>query len=131
MKKKVKAAKKNQDMPDFSIKQFTAEEGRIYEEAVNSYREAMAAGRKLREAYAAYTIANEELRSLVQADFLKILIAERHFGRREPLEALAQEFDVPLDVMKQTVARMLQEVGLTAATRFAQETGGLAPNTDD
>jgi hypothetical protein len=131
MKKKSKETKTRQDMPEFSIKQFTPEEDKVYEDAVNAYRDALAAGKNLKEAYGAYTIADEELRSIVQADFLKILIAERHFGKREQLEAIGKELDVPLDVMKQTLARMLQEVGVTAANQFVAETGGIAPKTDD
>ena len=50
MKKKDKA-KKKADMPEFQFKEFTPEEGRIYEEAVNKYREAIAAGKTLRQAY--------------------------------------------------------------------------------
>jgi hypothetical protein len=129
--KKKKTPKAAQDVPEFSMKQFTDDEGRIYEAAVNAYRGALAAGKKLKEAYAAYAIDDEELRSIVQADFLKILIAERHFGKREPLETVARELDVSLDVVKQTLARMLQEVGATAASQFVQETGGITPKTDD
>ncbi len=128
--KKKKDQKKGQ-MPEFSIKEFTAEEDRIYGDAVNAYRAALAGGKKLKEAYAAHEIADEELRSIVQADFLKILIAERHFGKRETLEALGRELDVPLEVMQQTLARMLQEVGVTQAGQFVAETGGITPKTDD
>lgn len=129
MKKKDK--QKKQQMPEFSLKEFSPEESRTYEEAVAKYREAVAAGRSLKQAYETYAIGDSELRSIVQADFLKILIAERHFGKRDTLEALAKELDVPLDLMKQTLARMLQEVGATAASQFTKETGGLAPETND
>ena len=128
---KKKKDQKNKQMPEFSIKQFTAEEDRIYEEAVSSYRGALAAGKKLKDAYATYAIGDAELRSIVQADFLKILIAERHFGKREPLETIGKELDVPLEVLQQTLARMLQEVGATQAEQFVQQTGGIAPKTDD
>ena len=46
MKKKDRE-KKKADMPEFSFKEFTAEENRIYEEAIKSYRESIAAGKKL------------------------------------------------------------------------------------
>jgi hypothetical protein len=129
--KKKKTSPARQDMPEFSIKQFTPEEDKVYEDAVNAYRAALGEGKTLKEAYAASRIADEELRSIVQADFLKILIAERHFGKRETLEAISKELDVPLDVMQQTLARMLQEVGATQAGQFVAETGGIAPKTDD
>lgn len=127
MKKKDRE-KKKADMPEFAFKEFTPDEDRIYGEAVNAYREAITAGRKLKDAYDVYPVANDELRALIQADFLKILIAERHFAKREPLEGLASSLGVSLDLMKDTVARMLQEVGVTAANRFGQEMRGVHPD---
>ncbi len=131
MKKKDKGKEKKQDMPEFSFKQFTPEEDKIYEDAVNAFREAIAAGRKLKEAYASHSIANEELRSIIQADFLKILIAERHFGKREPLDSLALSLGVSLDIVTDTMKRMLQEVGITAANQFGNQFGEATTDTND
>jgi hypothetical protein len=130
MKKKTKE-KKKQDMPEFHFKQFTPEEDTIYEEAVNRFRDAVASGKTIRQAFESHTIADTELRSLVQADFLKIMIAERHFAQRHTLEEVAQALDVPLAVVTDTYKRMLQEVGVTAANQFGQEYGGIIPKTND
>ena len=130
MKKKDKE-KKKADMPEFEFKEFTDDEGRIYEEAVNKYREAVAAGKTLRQAYEGHSVADKELETLIQADFLKIMIAERHFGKGEPLDAIARSLDVPADLVKNTHARMLQEVGVTAASQFGQEFGDLDQKTND
>lgn len=127
MKKKDRE-KKKADMPEFSFKEFTAEENRIYEEAIKSYRESIAAGKKLKDAYDGYPIADEELRSIIQVDFLKIMIAERHFSTHEPLESVASSLGVSPDLIKDTVARMLQEVGITAANQFAEEVRGVSPD---
>ncbi len=129
--KKKKQPKKKSEMPEFSFKEFTAEESRIYEEAIAKYREAIAAGNKLKQAYESYAIADQELSSLVQADFLKILIAERHFAQNQPLEKIARDLDVSLELIMDTHARMLQEVGITAANQFGQEFSGTIPKTDD
>lgn len=130
MKKKDKA-KKKADMPEFQFKEFTPEEGRIYEEAVNKYREAITAGKPLREAYEAYKIQDKGLENLVQADFLKIIIAERHFGQGQVLDEIARALDIKPELVKDTHARMLQEVGVTAANEFGQQFTGLEPNTND
>ncbi len=126
MKKKDRQ-KKQKDMPEFSFKEFTPEESRIYEEALNAYREAIAAGRTLKQAYETYSIADQELQSLIQADFLKVLIAERHFGKQQPLEKVAKDLDVSLDLVMDTHARMLQEVGVTAANQFGEEFSSVIP----
>jgi hypothetical protein len=125
MKKKNKS-KKEQDMPEFKFKQFTAEEDRIYAETVGKLREAIAQGKTLRQAYESHAVADKELEKLIQADFLKIMIAERHFAQREPLENLAKAFDVSLDLLKDTLARMLQEVGVTAGQQM-----NAPPKTND
>jgi hypothetical protein len=128
--KKKKTAKK-QTMPEFQFKEFTPEEDRIYSEAVGKFKEAVAAGKTLSQAYETYAIADEELKSLVQADFLKILVAERHFGQRQQLDQIATDLGVSRDLLKSTLARMLQEVGVTAAAQAGQQVGDLAPKTDD
>ncbi len=130
MKKKEKA-KKKQSMPEFDFKKFTPEEGKIYDEAVNKYREAIAAGKTLRQAYETYAVVDKDLEKLIQVDFLKILIAERHFAQRQSLEELATALDASLDLLKDTRARMLQEVGVTAANQLGKELGDLAQKTSD
>ena len=111
---------KKKDMPEVTFKQFTPDEDRIYEEAVAKYREVIGAGKKLHEAYAAYAIADPELGAIIQADFLKILIAERHFAKRETFEQLAADLGITVTLIKDTYARMLQEVGITAANHFSE-----------
>ena len=128
---KKKKENKKREMPEFNFKEFTPEESRVYDEAVNKFREAITAGKTLKQAYDSYPIADQELRSLIQADFLKILIAERHFTQRQPLEKVAKDLDVSLNLVMDTHARMLQEVGVAAANQFGQETGGLKPKTND
>jgi hypothetical protein len=130
MKKKDKT-KKKADMPEFSFKEFTPEEGRIYEEAVNRFREAIAAGKTLRQAYESYAISDKELETIIQADFLKIMIAELHFGKGQSLEEVAKALSVSNELIQDTKKRMLQEAGVTAANQFGQEYGDMIPKTND
>jgi hypothetical protein len=130
MKKKDKAQKK-QEMPEFSFKEFTPEEDKIYEEAVNKYREALTAGKTLRQAYESYSIADKGLEALIQADFLKIMIAELHFGKGQSLEEVARTLSVSIDLLEDAKKRMLQEAGVSAANQFGQEFGSFEPKTND
>lgn len=130
MKKKEKTSKKA-DMPSFDFKEFTDEESRIYEEAIPKFREAVDAGKTLRQAYESYTIADKKLEKLIQVDFLKILIAERHFGQHQSLDDIAKALDVSASLIKDTYARMLQEVGVTAASQFGEQFNGILPKTND
>ena len=130
MKKRDKQ-KNKASMPEFSFKEFTPDESRIYEEAVNSYRQAIASGKSLPQAYESHAVEDPGLRSLIQADFLKIMIAERHFEQRQSLEEVARALAVSVDLIRETHARMLQEVGVTAAGKFGVEFDSLAPKTSD
>jgi hypothetical protein len=130
MKKKDKS-KKKQDMPEFHFKEFTPEEGAIYEDAVNKFREAISAGKTLRQAYESFAVDDKELEAIIQADFLKIMIAERHFAQQQSLEDVAKALDVSPDLVKDTHRRMLQEVGVSAADQFGREHGGITPKTND
>lgn len=130
MKKKDKN-KKKPDMPEFLFKEFTPEESTIYEDAVNIFRDVIAAGKTLRQAYESYPVADKELEALIQVDFLKIMIAERHFAQQQPLEDVAKALDVSLDLVKDTHKRMLQEVGVTAANQFGREYGDSIAKTND
>ncbi len=129
MKKKKDAQKKN--MPEFEFKQFTPEEDKIYEEAISKFRSALDSGKSLREAYASYTIEDEDLGSVIRADFLKIIIAERHFAKGQTLQDLAGALSVSVDLVQDTKNRMLQEAGISAANQFGQEIGGLEKATND
>jgi hypothetical protein len=88
-------------------------------------------GLTLKQAYESFVVSDPELRSLIQADFLKILIAERHFALGQGLEEVARSLDVGIELIRDTHARMLQEVGVTAANQFGQEFGSLTPKTSD
>jgi len=128
MKKKNKP-KAPAGAPEFSFKEFTPEESRIYDEAVQQFRKAVDEGKTLSQAYDSFAIADPELRSIIQADFLKILIAERHFGMRQPLDKIAETLGVSKDLIAQTHARMLQEVGSTAAAQA--QPADVSPKTND
>lgn len=124
---KKKKTPKKAAMPDFDFKEFTPEEDRIYTEAVTKYREAITSGKTLKQAYESASIADKTLENMIQADFLKIMIAERHFSRKQPLENIAKDLGISMDLVKDTFGRMLQEVGVSAANQFGQEFGTLNP----
>ena len=129
--KKKKDANKKQDMPEFEFKQFTPEEDKIYEEAITKFRSVLESGKSLRETYEAYPIQDKELENLIRADFLKIVIAERHFAKGQTLEDLAGALSVPLEIVRDTKSRMLQEAGVSAANEFGQTFDGIEKATND
>ena len=117
---KKKKTPKKEAMTEFTFKEFTPEEDRIYTEAVTKFREAVAAGKTLKQAYESHPVADKELEKLIQADFLKIMIAERHFSGKDPLDKIAKDLGIPAELVKDIYGRMLQEVGVTAANQYAE-----------
>ena len=130
MKKSQKEKTKKTDMPEFLFKEFTPEESRIYDEAVSTYHEAIAAGNTLRQAYESYAVADKELEALIQADFLKIMIADLHFGKGRSLEEVAGTLKVPNELIRDTKNRMLQEAGVSAGNQFGQQFGDVLSKTN-
>lgn len=131
---KKKKNPKSENMTEFAFKEFTPEEDRIYTEAVTKFREAVSAGKTLKQAYETYAVSDKKLEKLIQADFLKIMIAERHFSGKDPLDKIAKDLGIPANLVQDTYGRMLQEVGVSAANQFGKEFGDLKPGaakTDD
>ena len=129
-KKKDNKAEQQAEMPEFAFKEFTPEEDRVYHETVEQYREGVKQGKALKEIYEGVSLENKELQKIIEADFLKILIAELHFGKGTSLDELAKSLSIPPELVQDTMKRMLQEVGMTAAQEFAKQSG-TKPETSD
>ena len=132
MKKKKKEKEENaqQGMPDIAFREFTPEEDKIYHEAVEKYRALVSEGKSLKETYESVTIEDTELQNIIQADFLKIMIAELHYGKGMHIEELSQTLSVSTELVQDAIKRMLQEVGMKAAQEFTKQSG-LTPETSD
>jgi biotin operon repressor len=130
MKKKDREKKKD-DMPEFEFRKFTPEEDKIYEDAINAFRATVAGGKILKVAYDGFPIEDAELRAVIQADFLKILIAERHFAANQSFDEIAAALGISRELVQQTHARMLQEAGISVANEFGQQVGQAMKDTDD
>ncbi|MBZ0155243.1 MAG: hypothetical protein K8I29_03400 [Alphaproteobacteria bacterium] len=108
-------------MADVRYKQYTEEEGRMYDSAISRIREGMKNGLSFQEACAAIEVGDAELRGLILDDALKIMIAEMHFGKGILLPQVAGLLKVPMDKISTAVAEMLDDVGATAAELYRQK----------
>ena len=68
---------------------------------------------------------------MIQADFLKIMIADLHFGKGKSLADVAAALSVPNELVQDTKKRMLQEAGVTAGNQFGEQFGDVVSKTDD
>lgn len=101
-------------------KEYTPEEDRIYHEAMAKIREAMGNGLNFSEACDAVRVDDPELKGYIVDDALKVMIAERHYGKGMPLPEVAETLKVPLKKIMTAHREMLEDVGETSAELYRQ-----------
>lgn len=101
---------------------FVSEVDKAYERAFAAIRQGLMEGLDFESAAAKVDVADPELRRVIVDDMLKVLIAESHFGRNQPLEALAQALGLPLDRLEKTKEIMFDEAARSAAADFGEGT---------
>lgn len=104
--------------PDESSNPLSDEENRIYEEAVTKLRSELDSGRTFDHACECLSGIDHELRALIVDDFLKILIAEDHFGEGKDLDDIALFLGIPYETLETAREEMLQEVGAEMASQY-------------
>ena len=95
---------------DFRYKQFTAEEEKIYDKAMEEIKELIDAGHTMDEACDKVDLKNEELRDFIREDYLKVLIADLHYSKRKSFEEIAEIIHVELSRVQQAHREMVEDV---------------------
>jgi len=108
--------------------QFTASMHREYEYAVKKMREELSQGRTYDHACDALTDISQEIQIFVKEDFLKIILAEEHFGAGIEISDIALLLELPYEKVESTrlalLNDMMQETE-SAAVTTDKKTGGL------
>ncbi|MBF0126188.1 MAG: hypothetical protein HQM02_03155 [Magnetococcales bacterium] len=89
---------------------FSAEQDRIHQEAMIFLEDALAKGRKWPQASAALRVEDAGFKEIVLADFLKVLLAKRHFQGGEGLKGIARELGVTVSQLLALKENMIHEV---------------------
>ena len=95
-------------------------EDRIYDQAIAKMREKVAQGGTYDEACAFLADTPPDLRRVIADDFLKIVIAEEHFGARRGLDDIALFLGLEYDRVIKARDEMLNEVGEEMARQFRE-----------
>ena len=90
----------------------------LYEQAIRQMRLEIARGRTYRQACRAIASLDRSLKEVVESDFLKIVIAEKHFGDGSGLDDIALMLDLPYETVAGLKDEMLEEVGEELAARY-------------
>lgn len=105
-------------MNDIQYKKFTAEEEKVYDNAIEELKENMGKGFSFDESCAALDLEDKDLKLIIEEDYLKILIADLHYSQRKSFEVIAKMLNVPLERISQSHQQMVEDVKKTAISAY-------------
>lgn len=108
-------------MEDFTYKEYTEEENEIYNKAMDEIMAAWKNGRKFNEACNAINIEDKELKSYIEDDALKILIADMHYVKGLPLQEIAGTLEVPIDTINRANSEMLEDIEIMTTGMYKMD----------
>jgi hypothetical protein len=116
-------------MGDFQYKEYTEEESRVYNEAMENIMAALQKGLSFDEACAGLDITDSELKGFIVDDALKVLIADIHYAKKLPLQQVADTFQVSMDIINKANMEMMQDVEIaTSEVYMTKHPGGHTGN---
>ncbi len=101
--------------------QFNAVMHREYERAVKKIREELSQGRTYDHACDALTDISQEIQTFVKEDFLKIIIAEEHFGAGMEISDIALFLELPYKKVESARMALLNDMMREAACHLEQQ----------
>ncbi len=102
-------------MEDFQYKEYTEEESRIYNKAMDNIIAALQKGLSFDEACAGVDIADSVLKEFIVDDALKVLIADIHYAKKLPLQHVADTFKISMDIINKANMEMMLDVEIAAS----------------
>jgi len=97
-------------MEDFIYKEYTEEETRIYQAAMDKIMGGLKEGLSFPECCTSLDIEDEELKGFITDDALKIVIADMHYNRGLSLEHVATTVKLPIEVINKANLEMMEDV---------------------
>ena len=90
---------------------YSAEDNRIYDQAMAAIGQAMAAKTAWNKVADGLTmVADAGFRQIILDDYVKITLATRHFQNSEGLKDIAKTTGIPMDLLVQSKQEMIREV---------------------
>jgi hypothetical protein len=105
---------------------FTPEEERLHEEGCAAIRAGLEAGLGFEEACGRIATGDADLRRIIADDYLKVMIAQRHFQGGESTEAVAAALKISVERVEFARREMLAEVAAASVDVFRRQ-GGQVP----
>lgn len=96
------------------------EDSKTYEQAIRKIRKSLARGETYEQACRSLDGMNEDLRVFITEDFLKILIAEDHFGTGIGIDDMALFLGLPYEKLAASLSNMVDEINEELAVNSRQ-----------
>lgn len=94
---------------DKALDKTTHEDEALFDRTVLKMRKEIARGKTFAQACELLKDVEEHLRPLIQDDFLKIIIAEQHFGQGRGIDDVALFLDLPYETVEASRAKIISE----------------------
>ena len=102
--------------------QFTAVMHSEYERAVKKLRDELSQGRTYDHACDTLADISQEIQAFVKEDFLKIIIAEEHFGAGIEISDIALFLELPYEKVESTRLALLNDMRREAECHLERQT---------
>jgi hypothetical protein len=107
-------------MSDVKYKNYTLEEGLIYDDAMTKIKEGIKRGLSFSEACSIAGVQDAALKQFIEDDALKVIIAEMHYNNSVPLHQIADILKISIKILNAANMEMLEDVGTAAAEIYRQ-----------
>lgn len=111
-------------MEDFTYKEYTAEESRIYDRALKEILEKLSQGASFDEACRSVDVADAQLKGFIVDDALKIVIAEMHYKGGMSLEQLANTLNIRSERLALANREMIEDIEMTSSEIYRGRNAG-------
>ena len=105
-------------MGDFTYKEYSEEENKIYHEAMDKIMDSLRKGLRFHEACSTAHVEDKELKRFIEDDALKIIIADMYFVKGLSLQNVADTLQVSIDTISKANSEMLEDVEIMATEMY-------------
>lgn len=103
---------------DFVYREYSEEESQIYDTAMQEIMANIKSGMTFQEAVDRVNVEDSQLKSMIEDDALKILIAELCYVSKIPFEELAKMLSIPIERIREANFEMLEDIQMTLNNTF-------------
>jgi hypothetical protein len=105
---------------DAKLSPWSPELHKIYEQAVRQLRQKISHGQTYEQAFDTLSDLDHEMRAFIEDDFLKIIIAEEHFGADIPIDDLALFLGLPIRQLEACRDSLLMDMHFESSEHFGK-----------